>query len=147
MTIVWEGKADILESNCHTLICPVNTVGVMGKGLALAFARKFPGLEKEYKQACAEGVFSREKCFVFDTPDDKKVYCMPTKRHWRYPSKLPWIEDAFINLVERYEMIGIQSIAIPAVGCGEGKLPWEEVRQIIYRYMEHLDIDVHIFVP
>jgi O-acetyl-ADP-ribose deacetylase (regulator of RNase III) len=147
MSIVWEGKGNILEAYVQTLVCPVNTVGVMGKGLALQFKQRWPELLKAYREACQKHTFKHQGYFVYDSDDHYKIFCMPTKRHWREKSQLAWVEDGICALASDYEKLGITSIAIPAVGCGEGKLSWDNVRPIIWQYLDRLDIDVLVFEP
>lgn len=138
---------NILESKAQTLITTVNTVGVMGKGLALAFKESFPGLYPSYKQACDRGIFKRDGFFVYEVDGSRKIVCMPTKRHWRYPSKIEWIDESLYRLAHDYMKYGITSLAVPALGCGEGRLKWEDVYPLIVRYLDRIEIPVAVYLP
>jgi O-acetyl-ADP-ribose deacetylase (regulator of RNase III) len=146
--ILYEERADIFKSGFQTLVNPVNTYGTMGAGLAKKFARRFPGLETVYKQAINRNVFVRKGIFVFDVPDsEKKVVCLATKRHFSQPSKLEWIDEGLRVLARDFSLYGITSLAVPALGCGLGQLQWEDVRPLILRHLEPIDLPVGIFSP
>lgn len=142
--IIFDEQHNLLESELQTLVNPVNTEGVMGAGLALAFRDKFPGLFQEYRDACREDVFGRMGLFVFDVDVSRKVLCMPTKRQWRHPSRIEWIEEGLWYLARDYEKYGITSLAIPEVGCGRGQLSWADVRPLIYQYLDPIALPVGI---
>jgi O-acetyl-ADP-ribose deacetylase (regulator of RNase III) len=145
--IVFEERADILESGAQTLVVPVNTVGAMGKGLALAFRRKYPTLYPAYRRACRLHVFEHEGMFIHEISEDRKILCFPTKHHWRQPSKLEWIIDGLELLVKHYGEWGITKLAVPALGCGEGKLDWPLVEEVLWRYLDPLELEVGIYLP
>ncbi len=145
--IVSETHGNIFDSKCQTLVCPVNIVGAMGKGLAKTFKEKFPGLFEAYRQACWEFVFSKQGFFLYSVSDDLKILCVPTKRHWKFPSKLVWIDRSLRELSQQYKTFGITSLAIPAIGCGEGMLTWSDVRTLIHTHLEPIDLRVEVFVP
>lgn len=142
--IIFDEPHNLLETELQTLVNPVNTEGVMGAGLALAFRDKFPGLLDEYREACREDVFSRLGLFVFDVDVSRKVLCLPTKRQWRHPSRIEWIEEGLWYLAKDYESYGITSLAIPEVGCGRGQLSWADVRPLIYQYLDPISLPVGI---
>lgn len=148
MTIVWEEVGDIFESKMQTLVNPVNTVGVMGKGLALQFKQRYPDYFKAYQRACTRRVFQTEKCFVYELDwGVKKIYSFPTKGHWSLPSKWEWIDRGLNHLAENLEHYGITSLAIPALGCGEGGLKWQVVQELLYKWCEPMPIDVELYHP
>lgn len=146
--IIDEIHGNIFNSNMQSLIVPVNTVGTMGKGLALEFKRRFPGLNTPYRTACWTHVFDTVGFFTYhDRQSEKKIVCLPTKLHWRDPSKLEYIEKALFCLNLRYQEYGIASLAIPAVGCGLGQLGWADVYPLIIRYLDPISIPVEIYLP
>jgi O-acetyl-ADP-ribose deacetylase (regulator of RNase III) len=145
--IHFEKTGDIFKSGAQTLIVPVNTVGVMGCGLALAFANRFEGLLEAYKKACFDGTITTKGFFVFDVSEDKKILCFPTKRHWKNPSKIEWIDSGLERLVKDYEKYGIRSVAVPALGCGYGELEWENVRALIHLHLAPLTLKVGVYIP
>ena len=139
-------RGNILVSSAQTLVVPVNTEGVMGKGLAEQFKRGFPEVYPAYKRACRDRYFARHRNFLYPVKD-KIILCMPTKTLWRYPSKIEWIETAVKDIALNYEKYGITELAIPPVGCGEGNLPWESVKPLLYKYLDPLPITVQVYVP
>lgn len=148
MTIVWEGVGDLFESKMQTLVNPVNTVGAMGKGLARQFRDRYPQYYQAYRRACTRRIFETENCFVYDLDwGVKKVYSFPTKGHWSLPSRWEWIDRGLRHLAENLDEYGITSLAIPALGCGEGKLKWKQVQAMLHDYCEPMPIEVEIYQP
>ena len=132
-------------SPAQTLVNTVNTVGVMGKGIALEFKRRYPQMFERYRAFCDEGSLVVGKLQLYKTPN-KWVLNFPTKKHWRHPSKLEWIETGLQRFVETYEARGITSVSFPQLGTGNGGLPWETVGPLMTRYLESLPIPVFIHV-
>lgn len=145
--IVAESTENILTSDIQTLVCPVNTVGVMGAGLAKDFKETYPGLEEAYKRFCWAGMFARKGVFVYTVSPTRKVLCLPTKRHWKYNSRIEWIDHALGVVAQDYEKYGITHLAIPAVGCGKGKLEWDDVYNVIKNHMNRIPLNVTVFLP
>lgn len=146
--IVEELRGNILTSSAQTLVCPVNTVGVMGNGLALYFKLKFPEMFEAYRYACAANHFKRKGVFVYDVSPEKKILCFPTKRHWRYNSRIEWIDRGLEVIAEQYQDYGITSLAIPPIGCGKGKLEWEQVYNLIKIHLgERIPLPVTVYLP
>lgn len=145
--ILLEEIGDIFESSAQSLVVPVNVVGVAGKGLAKAFADRFPTWLKAYKHACETRVFERHGFHVHSLSDGRRIVSLPTKRHWRFPSKIEWIDEGLRRLAEEAETYGITSLAIPAIGCGEGRLRWEDVRVLIHRYLGVIELPVAVYLP
>lgn len=148
-------SGDLLKSKCETLVNTVNCVGVMGKGIALQFKEKYPHMFSLYKAACQSGElskggdiwqFSLQSYFPFNlTPKPKTILCFATKEHWRYPSKLIWIERGLQNIVTNYKKLNITSIAFPKLGCNNGKLNWEnDVKPLMIKYLSQLPDDILI---
>lgn len=151
MAITHDPSGDILQSRCQTLVCPVNVVGIMGKGLAEQMSVKYSGLFYNYRKACLSGLLTINTLWVYPLrlyKSDKQVLCFPTKQHWKPNSKLEWIEANLKTLATEYEEMNIKSIAIPMLGCGEGKLDWEkEVRPLIHKYLGKLPIPITVYGP
>jgi len=122
---------DILACDVEALVNPVNTVGVMGKGLARAFRVAFPENTHSYTSACRAGQVRIGKMHVVDVTQQvglrKLIVNFPTKEHYANPSLLRYIWQGLGDLIEVVETMGISSIAIPALGCGNGGLSWEGV--------------------
>jgi O-acetyl-ADP-ribose deacetylase (regulator of RNase III) len=127
-------QGDLFTAPAQTIVCPVNTVGTMGKGLAADFARRFPGLEEAYRRDCKAGRLTVEHPTLYKqfTP---WVLCFPTKMHYRDASQLEWIAQGLIYFTQNYQRAGITSIAWPRLGCGEGRLTWEQVEPMMLRYL------------
>lgn len=142
---------NLLESNATALVNTVNTVGVMGKGIALQFKKQFPNNAKVYKKACKEKTFEigdilvvREKGIL---NGEQLIINFPTKKHWRNPSEYTYIEVGLKRLIGIIEEYSIESIAIPALGSGNGGLDWQKVKQLLIRYLSNLDCEIYIYEP
>ena len=134
----------ILESDAQTVVNTVNTVGVMGKGLAKEFRQRHPEMYKRYRELCQEGKFTIGQLWLWKE-EDQWVLNFPTKTTWRRPSKLEYIEAGLQKFVDNYEIRGITEIAFPRLGCGNGGLDWEtQVQPLMERYLQPLPIDVYI---
>lgn len=144
-------KGDLLEQRVDAIVNTVNTVGVMGKGIALQFRRKWPANYKAYEAACKRKEVVPCKMFVFDNGglvEPKYIINFPTKRHWRQPSRLSDIECGLADLILQIKALKIKSIAIPPLGCGNGGLNWSEVRPLIEAAFQELpEVNVKLFAP
>ncbi|MEV4346182.1 macro domain-containing protein [Actinoplanes sp. NPDC049596] len=141
------GSGDLLAAEVEALVNAVNTVGVMGKGIALQFKRAFPANYRAHRAACAKGDVRLGQVWVFDE-DERCVINFPTKRHWRDKSYLPDVEAGLDSLVAAVRERGITSLAIPALGCGAGGLDWSDVRPLIERACARMpEVRALIFAP
>jgi O-acetyl-ADP-ribose deacetylase (regulator of RNase III) len=148
MPIIHDVTGDILKSRIQTLICPVNTVGVMGAGLALAFNKEYNGLLFHYRTACKTGALTTGQVWVYKVNKQRQILCLPTKEHWKNPSKLEWIDEALATLARDYKELGIRSLALPRIGCGKGQLEWAaDVRPLVYKHLADLPIPITVFGP
>lgn len=138
---------NILESKAQTLINTVNTVGVMGKGIALEFKKRFPEMYNDYKVRCDRGEVVLGRPYLFKTLIGPRIINFPTKEHWRSVSRIADIKRGLDYLVSRHKEWGVQSLAVPPLGCGNGQLEWEEVGPIIYQALHPLDIPVEMYAP
>lgn len=156
---------DMFFSNMHTLTVSVNVVGVMGKGLASRAKYQFPDVYVVYQDACRSKTLRMGKPHLYkreafvdeelaDEPDTlpkpnavKWFLLFATKRHWRDESDIDGIEEGLRWVKENYKKEGIQSLAIPALGCGLGKLEWRDVGPVTCRQLATLDIPVVIYLP
>ncbi len=140
-------KGDIFKSPAQVLTNTVNCVGVMGKGVALEFKNRYPQMFSDYKEKCDQGMVKPGQPYLWED-DSSQVLNFPTKRNWRDNSLLQDIEDGLKQLASSYEKMGIQSIAMPALGCGLGGLSWSEVQPLIVKYLGALpDLDVYVYEP
>jgi O-acetyl-ADP-ribose deacetylase (regulator of RNase III) len=139
---------NILVSHTEALVNTVNTVGVMGKGIALLFKKVFPIAMEEYLKAVKDKSIQIGKVQVVKTGSilPKYIINFPTKVHWRYPSKIEFIDKGLYDLVIKIEEYSIKSISIPPLGCGNGKLNWSEVKPLMIKYLEPLSDHVNIII-
>ena len=143
-------KGNLLEASTDALVNTVNCVGVMGKGIALQFKRRYPEMYSDYRRACERGDVEIGKMHVFEVDQlsgPKFIINFPTKQHWKGNSSLEWIREGLVDLVRRIEILGITSIAIPPLGSGNGGLDWAEVEPLIREALATTDVRVELFPP
>jgi O-acetyl-ADP-ribose deacetylase (regulator of RNase III) len=144
-------KGNLLEANVEALVNTVNTVGVMGKGIALMFKERFPKNYREYVAASKIGAIQIRKMFISATNElsgPKWVINFPTKKHWRYPTKIEWVREGLVALSEVIQEKQISSIAVPPLGCGNGGLNWSDVRPLVEEYLGDLtDVEIIVYEP
>ena len=135
---------DLFQSPAQVLVNTVNTVGVMGKGIALDFKRVYPEMFTKYQHFCEAGQFNIGQLWIYKTPH-KWVLNFPTKKHWRNKSKPEYIESGLKKFVQTYDDKGITSISFPMLGCGNGELDWiTQVKPLMEKYLAGLPIDIYI---
>jgi O-acetyl-ADP-ribose deacetylase (regulator of RNase III) len=149
MSLIYK-RGNLLDAKVDALVNAVNAVGVMGKGIALQFKYAFPENYIAYKKASERNEIAVGKVLVVPVNDlngVKFIINFPTKQHWRNPSKLQWVKDGLKDLSEQIDKYNIKSIALPALGCGNGGLDWVVVKPVIEQYLSDLDIDVLVYEP
>ena len=135
---------DLFASPAQTLVNTVNTVGVMGKGIAKDFKAIYPEMFARYQQLCERGQFNIGQLWPYRT-SNKLVLSFPTKKHWRSPFHPEYIEAGLKTFAEKYHLYGVTSVSFPLLGCGNGELDWEsQVRPLMEGYLGKLPIDVYI---
>jgi O-acetyl-ADP-ribose deacetylase (regulator of RNase III) len=139
-------SGNLFDSKAQALVNTVNCVGVMGKGVALVFRERFPEMFEDYRQQC-ERLEVRPGVLTIYKDTKPWVITFPTKRHWRGNSRIQDIEAGLATLVERTREWDLRSLALPALGCGNGGLDWADVRPLIERYLTDLDIDIEVYEP
>lgn len=145
-------EGNLLKAETEALVNTVNTVGVMGKGIALMFKEAFPENFLAYSAACKTHEIEVGRIFATERKDlvggPKWIINFPTKKHWRNPSKIEWIKDGLQDLVRFIREHKIKSIALPPLGSGNGGLDWKEVRPVIEAALGNLEgVDVVVFEP
>jgi O-acetyl-ADP-ribose deacetylase (regulator of RNase III) len=144
-------SGNLLEANAEALVNTVNTVGVMGKGIALMFKERFPYNYKAYLAAAKAGDIHVGQMFIVEVNQlggPRWIVNFPTKKHWRPPSRIEWIEAGLEDLRRFLIENKVKSVAIPPLGAGNGGLDWAEVRTRIEAALSTLDgVDVFVFVP
>lgn len=139
---------DMFQSEAQTLINTVNCVGVMGKGIAAEFKKRFPEMCKDYIARCERKEIKPGVPYPYkESMFSPQIINFPTKSHWRAASKIEDIERGLRILTEKYKEWGIESIAIPPLGCGNGQLLWDAVGPLIYKYASTWNIPVTMYAP
>ena len=147
MTNVTVLAGDLSESKAHTLTNAVNTVGVMGKGIALGFKNRFPDMFHDYVRRCENGDVQVGRPYVYKGPTPPWVLNFPTKGHWRTPSRFDDISNGLDHLISHCRSWEIESIAVPALGCGAGGLDWLVVGPLLHQCLSQLEIPVELYAP
>lgn len=142
---------NLLDSEAEALVNTVNTVGIMGKGIALQFKNMFPNNFKLYVQACKNKEIKIGQLLVTEEvallAGKKIIINFPTKTNWRLPSEYQYIEIGLTELVKVISDKNIKSIAIPPLGSGNGGLDWNKVKLILDKHLADLDCDIYIYEP
>lgn len=137
-------SGSLFQSPAHVLVNTVNTVGVMGKGIAYQFKLAYPEMFKQYQAWCESGQFNIGQLWLYKT-SHKWILNFPTKQDWRQPSRLEYIEQGLKKFVTMYPLKGITTISFPQLGCGNGELNWDkQVKPLMENYLSNLPISVYI---
>jgi O-acetyl-ADP-ribose deacetylase (regulator of RNase III) len=149
--MITPAEGNLLDADVDALVNTVNTVGVMGKGLALQFKRAFPAMYNDYAAAAKRGDMQLGRMHVWPVEQlhgPRFIINFPTKSHWRASSKLGDIERGLDDLVDVIRDLGINSVAVPPLGCGNGGLDWAVVEPIIRAKLAEIpEVDVRLFAP
>lgn len=144
-------QGNLLASDADALINTVNTQGVMGKGIALQFKKAYPAMFKAYVVSCKRKEMIIGKMQVIPLNSTKPPFYIinfPTKKEWSKPSRMEYIEDGLIALADTVRTLGLQSIAVPPLGCGNGGLEWDQVKMRIEKTFAQLpDVKVLLYAP
>ncbi|MCH8212821.1 MAG: macro domain-containing protein [Proteobacteria bacterium] len=138
---------NLFDSTAQTLVNTVNCVGVMGKGIALEFKKRFPEMNRDYEERCKAGKVKLRRPYLFTDLVGPWVLNFPTKDHWRSVSRVQDVIEGLEYLKQHYREWGITSLAMPPLGCGQGQLEWRVVGPTLYRHLSELDIPVELFAP
>ena len=147
-------SGDMFSVPADAIVNTVNCVGVMGKGVALEFKHRWPQNFKAYKKLCDAKELAPGKMFIYDAGDmfakqtHRYLINFPTKLHWRAKSKLSYIEEGLDDFVTQVRHFKIKSVVMPPLGCGNGGLPWPEVRALLEQKLSDIDgVEFVVFVP
>lgn len=139
----------LLETDAEVLVCTVNCVGAMGKGVALAVRGRWPSVYEVYRQLCVVRQVYVGNVNMIETGElfgPRWVACLPTKKHWRDPSHLDYIKKGLPALARELGRVGAGTVAMPRPGCGNGGLLWEDVRPLVEDFAEQLWPWTHVVV-
>ena len=143
-------EGNLLEADAEALVNTVNTVGVMGKGIALMFKERFADNYRQYSVACKAGEVQTGRMFVTEVLEldgPRWIINFPTKRHWRSPSRNEWIDEGLRDLRRFLIEHRVASVAVPPLGAGNGGLQWPNVRAMIQTALEGIDTRVLVYEP
>lgn len=138
-------KGNIFTSKCQTIVNTVNCVGVMGAGIALEYRFRFPEMYIEYQKLCKEQSLQPGKLWIYKK-NSQWVLNFPTKKDWKHPSQMKYLELGLEKFVDNYQKKGIQSIAFPLLGADRGGLNQKDVIDVMARYLNNIDILVEIYL-
>jgi len=140
--------ANLFESNAKTLVNTVNCVGVMGKGIAQQFKNAYPDMFKDYVEKCKAGEVKPGVPYIYKNDASKiSIINFPTKDHWRLPALLQYIIQGLDIFIDNYIEWGVESVAFPPLGCGNGGLEWSMVGPIMFQKLSSLNIPIELYAP
>lgn len=146
MAIIEVFKGNIFNTKAQTIVNTINCVGVMGKGIALVYKLRYPNMFDLYKEYCKAKLISIGKLWLYKGGEDAPwVLNFPTKYHWKYPSKIEYIEKGLQKFVDTYKAKGITSIAFPMLGTHNGGLDKDTVLTLMEKYLSQCDIPIEIY--
>ena len=138
---------DLFKTEMGTLVNTVNCVGVMGKGIAEIFKKEYPEMFKDYRERCDLGRMRLGEPYHYTDLTGVSIINFPTKQHWRASTRLADVEAGLDYFIANYKKWGIESVAFPPLGCGNGGLEWETVGPLMYQKLKKLDIPIEIYAP
>lgn len=137
-------KGTVFNAPVKTIVNTVNCAGVMGAGIALEFKLRYPEMFNDYVEKCKNKKIILGRPSIYEYSDKLWIMNFPTKNHWKYPSKMQWIEQGLKYFAENYKMRNIESIAFPKLGTNNGGLLWDEVKILMEKYLNNLDMNIYI---
>ncbi|WP_027710347.1 macro domain-containing protein [Zooshikella ganghwensis] len=143
-------RGDIFTAESDAIVNPVNCMGIMGKGLALEFKKRFPDNFEHYKIECQQGNLSPGITLFYESSTlGKKIFIInfPTKNHWREKSKLSYIDDGLTDLLRKLNDYSINTVTLPALGVGLGGLPWQQVKLLLVKKLAPSEIEFTVMEP
>lgn len=144
---------DMFQERAEAIVNTVNCVGVMGKGVALEFKRRWPDNFKAYKRLCDKKQLRPGRVYVHQEGDlmtgrHRFLINFPTKDHWRAKSKMEFIDIGLDDFIGQILKLQIKSVVMPPLGCGNGGLDWREVKALMTEKLSPVkDVDFIVFVP
>lgn len=138
-------KGNIFTTNCQTIVNTVNCVGVMGAGIAFEFRLRYPDMYEQYVKLCKNGSIQIGKLWIYKVNDKQWILNFPTKKDWKNPSKIEYLEKGLKKFKETYKEKGIKSIAFPLLGASHGRISEEKSLDILKKYLTNCDIPIEIW--
>jgi O-acetyl-ADP-ribose deacetylase (regulator of RNase III)/uncharacterized protein YwgA len=138
---------DMFASDMQTIVNTVNCVGIMGKGIAQIFRKKYPVMFQDYAERCRRGEVHLGEPYHYKDLAGASIVNFPTKGHWRAATRLEDVESGLDYFVRHFRSWGITSVAFPPLGCGNGGLEWATVGPLMYSKLKGLGIPVELYAP
>ena len=138
---------NLFDSKAQTIVNTVNCVGVMGKGVALEFKKRFPEMFDDYEKRCKRHEVKLGHPYLFKRLVPPWILNFPTKDQWRSVASLEAIVEGLEYLIQNYKEWGITSLAVPPLGCGQGQLEWRVVGPTLYRFLAKMDVPIELYAP
>ena len=139
-------SGDMFARAADVRVNTVNCVGVMGKGIALEFKRRYPAMFLDYKAACERGEVRPGRLHTYGT-EECLIVNFPTKIHWRHGSRYDDVRDGLEALRDLLRPMGKVMITLPALGCGHGGLDWTRVKNMIEFWLVYVDAEIYVYLP
>lgn len=136
---------NIFTSPAQTLVNTVNCFGVMGAGIAQEYAIRYPKMLEDYKKICERKLLEVGKLWIYDVSEERKILNFPTKKHWRDPSQMLFLELGMQKFLQTYQEKGITSIAFPLLGAQNGGLDPNHVQSFMEEKLSRCEIDISIY--
>lgn len=138
-------KGDMWDYPADARVNTINCVGIMGKGVALEFATRYPRMVSVYKGLCKGGKITPGCVWVYPVAEDLEILNVATKNHWRHCSRYEWVRAGLVELRKYFKRYGV--VTMPALGCGNGGLVWEKVRFSVLNILGDLKTKILVFEP
>ncbi len=142
-------KGNIFTTKCQTIVNTINCVGIMGAGIAYECRLRYPEMYSRYVELCNEKKISIGTLWIYKS-DNKWILNFPTKNHWKYESKIEYLEKGLQKFLDTYKEKGIKSIAFPLLGASNGGIPEKKSIEVMKKYLEQCDninIEIYYFDP
>ena len=139
-------KGSIWNTKHKLLVNTVNCEGVMGAGIALEAALRYPEMYVRYKKICEDGKLNIGSLWIYKESNPYWIMSFPTKTYWKLPSKMEYLELGLKKFVETYKEREVESVAFPILGASNGGLDEKKVLEVMHQYLEDLDIPVEIYL-
>jgi O-acetyl-ADP-ribose deacetylase (regulator of RNase III) len=137
-------NSTVFNVEAQTIVNTINCEGVMGAGIALEFKMRYPKMFEDYASRCERREVRIGEPYLFQEHGYPWILNFPTKKHWKYPSKMEWIQQGLEHFTAHYQGSGVTSIAFPMLGTNNGHLEWAEVKKIMNDHLGDLNINVQI---
>jgi len=137
---------NIFTTKCQTIVNTVNTIGIMGAGIALEFKFRYPEMFEKYKLLCESNSFTIGMLWLYKYSAERYILNFPTKINWKYPTKEEYLIVGLEKFIQSYVEKGIESIAYPLLGASKGGLSQNRSLEIMGDYLETCEIPIEIYL-